>query len=146
MLVCIQHLQTDFFPAWNDERDYQALHFDVSLVTWAFIQGHSFIRDQKLLCPFYQKFHSQFGWNSVCCHNLLHGEICTRFYFVHVIFMGDNSADVILETAFNIIPCQDTCEPICFKLGMMLDMTESTVWIQFKWPWCSVKVTGLWKC
>ena len=37
--------------------------------------------------------------------------------------MGENSADMILNYTFkfNIVMCQDTCEPICYKLGMMLD-------------------------
>ena len=29
-----------------------------------------------------------------------------------------------MNSTFNIVMCQDTCKPICFKLGMMLDTTE----------------------
>ena len=29
-----------------------------------------------------------------------------------------------MKYTFNIVPCQDTWEPICFKLGMMLNMTK----------------------
>ena len=36
---------------------------------------------------------------------------------------------------FNIIMCQDTCEPVCFKLGVMLDTTQLysliPVWVTF---------------
>ena len=41
-------------------------------------------------------------------------------------FKGENSAEVIFwkKTMFNIIMCQDTFEPICFKLGMMLNTTK----------------------
>ena len=29
-----------------------------------------------------------------------------------------------MKYAFNIVMCQDTCEPICFKLGVMLNTAE----------------------
>ena len=29
-----------------------------------------------------------------------------------------------MEYTFNIVLCQDTCEPICYKLGMMLSTTK----------------------
>ena len=38
---------------------------------------------------------------------------------------GKNSADVIfIKYMINIVKCQDTCESVCFKLGMMLDTTK----------------------
>ena len=40
-------------------------------MTLTFIQGHSYIRNQKLWCPFSHKFKYIFVWNSVCFHNLL---------------------------------------------------------------------------
>ena len=37
------------------------------------------------------------------------------------------------QYAFNIVPCRDTAEPICFKLGMKLNTTTlyslSPVWM-----------------
>ena len=40
------------------------------------------------------------------------------------IFKGDNSGDVIfLKRMFDMVMCQDTCKPVCFKLGMMLYAT-----------------------
>ena len=30
-------------------------------VTWTFIQGHNCMRNQKVLCSFWHKFHRQFG-------------------------------------------------------------------------------------
>ena len=52
-----------------------------------------------------------------------HANFC--FCFLHIIFKGGNSADVIfMKNTFKIVPCQNTCEPICFKLGMMLYTTE----------------------
>ena len=40
-------------------------------ITLAFIQGHSCMRNLKILCPVSGKFLNGFGENSVCCHNLL---------------------------------------------------------------------------
>ena len=37
--------------------------------------------------------------------------------------MGENSVDLIMKYKFNLVMCKDTCEPICFKLGMMLNTT-----------------------
>ena len=39
-------------------------------MTLTFIQGHIFMSNQKLWCPFSCKSGCRFGWNSVCCHNL----------------------------------------------------------------------------
>ena len=45
--------------------------------------------------------------------------------YVQIIFKGKNSADFFffLMYIINIVLCRDTCEPICFKLGMVLDTT-----------------------
>ena len=39
---------------------------------------------------------------------------------------------------FNSVMCQDTCEPICFKLGMIQNTLYSTLLFQFEWPSCSL--------
>ena len=33
-----------------------------------------------------------------------------------------------MKYTINIVMCQDTCEPICFKLGIMLDTTKLYSW------------------
>ena len=33
---------------------------------------------------------------------------------------------------FNIVACEDTLEQICFKLGIMLNILDSTVSFQFE--------------
>ena len=44
-----------------------------------------------------------------------------EMYFVQVLLKLENSADMISITySFSIILHQDTCEPVCFKLCMML--------------------------
>ena len=74
-------------------------------MTMTFIQSHSCVRYQKLLCPFSRKFWSWFWWNSVQCHTLFI-KICA-FYFYYYFFIfyffaqgelkGENCADVVYE-------------------------------------------------
>ena len=48
--------------------------------------------------------------------------------FAQVLFKGENSATVIfMKYTFDIVMCQDTCNLICFKLGMMLNILKSAV-------------------
>ena len=49
-----------------------------------------------------------------------------------------------IKYTINIVLCLNTCEPICFKLCMMLHTTKLYSFVQFEWPWCSLKVTGSW--
>ena len=42
-------------------------------------------------------------------------------YFAQVRLKGENSTDVIF---MKYITCQDICEQICFKLGMMLNIAK----------------------
>ena len=93
-------------------------------MTLTFIQGHNCVRNKKLWCPCPHKFLYQSGWNSVCCHNLLVCWSSCSSYFAQVIFQGDNSADVILWNMCLTLSCAKACEPICFKLGMMLNTTK----------------------
>ena len=50
-----------------------------------------------------------------------------------------------IKYTYNIIMCQDTCEPVYFKLSMMLNISRLYSLIPVEWPWCSLKVTGLWE-
>ena len=65
-------------------------------MTLTIIQGHSCMRNQKLLCRFSEKFRCWFGWNSVCCYNLLVCWSSCNIYFEQVICKGENSAEMIL--------------------------------------------------
>ena len=104
-------------------------------MTLTFIQDHSCMRNKKCWCPFSRKFVCPFGLNSVCCHNLLVYWSSCLIGFAKVLFKGENSAGmIVMKYMFNIIMCHDTCELICLKLGMMLNIT-----------WCSLRVTGLWE-
>ena len=71
---------------------------------------HSCIRKQNLWCPFSHKYVNGYGWNSVCCHNLL---VCWSACCCDV-----------MKCAVSIVICHDTCEPICFRLGVMLNSTK----------------------
>ena len=103
-----------------------------------FIQGHICMGNQKLHSPFCRKFKYLFGCSSVCWHDLLlfksscYFFFCVLFCFVEgLICKGENSADVkFIKFVLNIVMRQDTCELICFKLGMMFNTTK-------------LKVTGL---
>ena len=64
-------------------------------ITLTFIQVHSFMWKQKLLCPLSQKSRRGFGWNSVCCHNLLVCWSLCWIYFAQAVFKEEMSADVI---------------------------------------------------
>ena len=37
---------------------------------------------------------------------------------------GENHTDVTMEYTFNFVLCQDTCGPICFKVGLMVNSTR----------------------
>ena len=54
-----------------------------------------------------------------------------RFVEGHATFCTSNiqGKELFMKYTSNIIMCQDTCEPICFKLGMMLNTTELYSWI-----------------
>ena len=89
-----------------------------------FIQGHSCMRNQTLWCPFSQKFRRPFGWNSVCCHtNLLKrmlNLICTiDIQRRELCWCG------LIKYIIDIVLCRDSCKPICFKVGRILDTTEN---------------------
>ena len=46
-------------------------------------------------------------------------------FFAQVLLKGD-----FMKYSFNIVICEDTCQPICFKLGVMLNTTELYTLIQ----------------
>ena len=65
-------------------------------MTFTFIQGDSCMRNQKLKCPFSQKFQSiwmEFIFLATTCWFV---EAHAKFIFVQIIFKGDNCADLIL--------------------------------------------------
>ena len=95
-------------------------------MTLTFIQGHSCMSSHNLQWVFSQKFYFWFGWNSVCCHNLLVCWSSCWFYFCTILY----SREKTLLTwfckiyIFNIVLRLDTCGLICFRLGMVLNMTK----------------------
>ena len=38
---------------------------------------------------------------------------------------------LLMKYAINMVLCQDTCQPVCFKLSMMLDTTKLYAGFQF---------------
>ena len=103
--LVFKHLQISFFQIWYDSKDYQLgmmietteLYIFISLwMTLTIVQGHSCIRNEKLLCPMSHKFKYRFWWNLVCCHNL---SVCWSACYIHfaqVVFKGGNPVDMIL--------------------------------------------------
>ena len=62
--------------------------------TWTFIHGHSCRWNQKLSYPFSHKFEYWFGWNLVCCHNLLVCWSSCHIRFAQILFK-ENSTDIL---------------------------------------------------
>ena len=52
--------------------------------------------------------------------------------------------DFVRQT-FDIGFCLHSCESICFKLRMLIETASCTFWYQFKLPWGTLRVTGLWE-
>ena len=99
-----------YFCIWN---------FDTSL---GYLELH-------LGSQFYEKWKTLFRWNSVCCHSLL--KLARNLFHTNTIQWRGLCWHDYMKYIINIVLCQDTCKPICFKLGMMLDMTKlySSVWV-----------------
>ena len=67
----------------------------------------------------------------MCFHNLLVVGMLKFMVFVCLFVclffctsnvLEENSGDVVFLTfTFSIVVCEDTCAPICFKLGMLLN-------------------------
>ena len=93
------------------------------LMTLTFILGDSCIRNQKLCCQVSRKFRYWFGWNLVCCHNLF-VEAYAKLLLLKFCSRREFCWNGFMNCTINIIMCQDTCERICFKLGMMLNTTK----------------------
>ena len=91
-----------------------------------FIHGHNSMKNKTLLCPFLKYFMVdsdniqyvaticwyvliQFMLNIFCTSNIQGTELCW--------------CDVKKYT-IDIVLCQDACELICFKLGIMLDTAK----------------------
>ena len=75
-------------------------------------------------CLFSRKFHFRFGRNSVCSTTFWFVEAFARFS-LHKYFQGRELCwfDCMKYTFYTAL-CQDNCEPICFKIGMMLKTTK----------------------
>ena len=84
-----------------------------------FIQGHSCMRNQKCVRSFSGKHLSRFWWDVAYCHTLF---ICWSSCMIYIQGRGLCLCD-IMKCTFSIGLFSDTCEPISFKLGMMLDST-----------------------
>ena len=83
------------------------------------------MRNQKLWCQFSQKFRSQFGWNSII---MLSEPIGLLKLMLNLFYMSNIQGRELcwhdfMKYMINIVLCWDTCE-LCFKLGMMLDMSK----------------------
>ena len=95
-----------------------------------FIQGHSCIINEKNWCPFSQKFLSGFGCNLWCCHSLLvllkliQNLVCSSS-----IQGREHCWQYFIKYMISIVLSPGTCKLICFKLGVMLDMTKLYSWI-----------------
>ena len=138
-----RHLLSNFFQTCYDNRDHQALHFDISVDDLDFIQGHSLMRNQRLQCPFSQKFCIQFGWNLVCIPQPVGlWRLELNLFFKNDFQWRDLCWHNFIKCTVNSVLCQDTSEAICFQLGMMQKQVSCTVHFQFEWPWCSCRVTG----
>ena len=115
MLVCIWIFAHQFLSdmVWW----YRQLKLYILIpvwMTWTFIQGHSCLRNQKLLYPFSHIFLHWFGWNSVCCYNLMVSWLSCYVYSIWLIFKGENSTYKcdFINHIVNINLCLDTCESI----------------------------------
>ena len=63
-------------------------------------------------------------------------------FIVHKYCSSERTLLTWFHYTINIVLCWDTCEPICFKLGMMLDMTKLCSLIPAWINWWSLKATG----
>ena len=71
-------------------------------------------------------------------------KLMLKFYFAQAIFKGENSADVIL---WNIGLTSSSVRTLVSRFVSNLlwcyKLLNYTLLLQFEWPWCSPKVTGL---
>ena len=66
-----RHLLTDFFQTWYADRDYSAVHFDISFDDLDLQSRSQFEKSKTLVSIFLKYLKCRFGWNSVCSHNLI---------------------------------------------------------------------------
>ena len=105
------------FQTWYDGRDDWTSQLPILIPV-----GLTLTSAQKLHL-FSPRLINQFGWHLVCCHVL----VC---YIINI-QESELYIDDILLYIFNILLHQDTWERICFKFGIMIDITKlmSPVWI-----------------
>ena len=102
-------------------------------MTLTFIQGHSCMRNQKLLCPFSWKHCRWFGLDSVFATNCWFVKAHAKFVCTSNIFGRELCRCDFIEYMFNIVLFGDTHEQICFKHCLMLNIakiyTLISVWL-----------------
>ena len=97
-LACIQTFMNQFgWNLWCDDRYYSALHFDTSLL------GPD-LGSRSQEC---ETFFHQSEWNLVYCWDMLIWWTSYSFYFIHLIFKGENPTYVILLELMQSFCCKD---------------------------------------
>ena len=89
-----------------------------------FIQGGSCMKNPDLLCPFSGEFRFWFGWSSVYATTCWFVEVLANFFCTNNVQGRELCWCDFIKYTFNNVMCHDTCEPIYFKLSMMLDATK----------------------
>ena len=101
-------------------------------MTLTLIQSHSCMRSQKLRCSFLSQ-NSLLIWMKF--RMLSQPKLVLNLFYSRIILRGELCWCDFMKYVFNIVLCQDTCEPIHFKLGMMLKTTKLNslipVWMSF---------------
>ena len=99
-------------------------------MTLTFIQGHSYMMiKQKLLCCFPHKSPNGCGWNfyaAMTWWSVKFKPVVS--HMIHIQGRELNFGD-FKDNIFKIALCLDASELICFKLGMMIDMTKLPILI-----------------
>ena len=93
-------------------------------VTLTFIQGHSCMTNRKLRCSFLRKFAIHLDENQYVATNCMFAEPHARFSCTSNIQGRELCWRDYIKYTINIVLCRDTCEQICFKIGMMLVTTR----------------------
>ena len=125
-LTCIQTFTDQSLQTWYDDRDLYALHLDISLDDPDLHSRSQWSKKSKTLVSIFLLIYVSIWMKfSVLPQPVWFVEAHANIYFAQVLFKGENSAEVILwNIVISMVMCQDTCEPICFKLGLMLSTAK----------------------